>query len=143
MDPDSTLADLEKRRADRKAAAKAAHDAQYLTDLGALDKLEQEHGDGRVSALKLPAYSPGLPVMVVVATPSEPAFRRFRDQVRKAKGAGDKSGDAMDMLARSCVAYPEMAIYSQMCAVCPGLHDSVGARAVKLAEAQADDEGKE
>ncbi len=136
----SAIADIEARRAARKAAAAEAQAEQYCKDLEALDALEAEHGDGRVASLKMPAFLPGVPTLCVVSTPTESAFRRFRDMARR--NQGKDPGAALDLLASTCVAYPDKETYAKLCAAFPGTHDCVGAAAVKLAEARAADEGK-
>lgn len=137
----ATLEEIEERRAARKAAAKVARDEQYAKDLEALDALEVEHGDGKVSVCELPAHTPGLPTMVVVRCPDPKVHKRFTDMVHKAQKHGDY-GPASNLLADACVAYPDAATYTKVREVCPGIHASVAERAVKLSQAKAVDEGK-
>lgn len=133
------MSDVQKRRAERKAAAEVARAEQYEKDLEKLNELEEQLGDGRVVELRLPAHVPGLPTIVVVKTPSALAFKRFRDQAR---AKASRPGEALDLLADTCVAFPDAETYKRVCEAFPGTHDCVGQAAVKLAEAQSGDEGK-
>jgi hypothetical protein len=135
-----SVAEIQARRAARKAAAAEAREKQLEIDLEALDMAEVEHGDGRVLSLELPAHVDGLPTMVVVHTPEPKYFSRFRDMARKQHS---KPGAALDMLASMCVAYPADDVYKRVCEAFPGTHDAVGAAAIKLAEAKESDSGKD
>lgn len=137
-----TVEEIEAARATRREAAKAARDEQRLKDLEALDALELEHGDGRVKDLDLPAFVAGLPTLVVVRTPQATEYKRFRDQQRRAGGKGEESGKSMDLLATTCVAYPDPETYKRVCDAFPGTHDAAGLAAIKLAEAKGAAEGK-
>jgi len=134
------IAELEARRTERKAAATRAREEQYAQDLEALDALETELGDGAVSPIDLAAHSAGLPTMVVVRTPSALHFKRFRDMVRRAKDGN--TGAATDLLADVSVAYPDPDTYARVREAFPGVHDSVGVVAIRLAQGQATNEGK-
>lgn len=135
-----SIAEIEERRAKRKADIAKAREEQYEKDLEQVDKLEAELGDDRVGVLKMPSFVAGLPTLVVVRTPAPAAMNRFRSQVRKAgQGRWTETGAAKDLLASTCVAYPEKETYARMCEEWPSIHDSVGIEAIRLGEA----EGKE
>jgi hypothetical protein len=138
----ATVKEIEERRAARKAAAEKAREEQYAKDLEALDELEQEHGDGKVVQLDLPAFTVGLPTMVVVRTPTDVEHRRYRDMVRRSKGKGDEIGKATDLLADVCRVYPDDDTYEAVRKAHPGVHDSIAVQAIKLAEARTAEEGK-
>jgi len=133
------IAELEARRATRREVNDKARTEQYAKDLEALDRLEEEHGDGRVSALKMPSYVPGLPTFVVVNTPSASYFNRFRSMVRNANGKAQAQGEAKDLLASSCVLYPDAETYARMKEAWPSTHDNVGMEAIRLGEAGGKD----
>lgn len=132
----TTIEALEAKRAERKAATEKAREAQYAQDLEWLDGLEVEHGDGRVTALRMSSYVPGLPTLVVVKAPEPSYFARFRQQVRKAGQRVEAIGDAKDMLATACLAYPDAEVYGRMCEAWASLHDAVGVEAIRLAETE-------
>ncbi len=133
------IAELEAKRAKRKASADEARDVQRLKDLEELDKLEIEHGDGIVSALDTPSFVEGLPTLVVVKAPAPDYMKRFRQQVRKASKSVEAIGNAQDMLAASCVAYPDTGTYERMKETWSALHDSVGVEAIRLGQAEGKD----
>ena len=136
-----SVAEIEARRAARKAALAAQRDEQYAKDLEALDGLEVKHGDGGVTSVETPSYSAGLPTMAVVRAPSKSEYDRFRDQIVRSKG-GPAQIQAQDMLADVCVAYPDKETYKRMREAFPGIHVSVSVAAVKLADGKIAEEGK-
>jgi hypothetical protein len=136
---DRALTEVEKieaRRAERKKAIAKSRAEQYEKDLERVDALEQEHGDDRVAVLKMPSFVAGLPTVVVVKTPSAPVFRRFRDMVRKSKQNPDSIGAAQELLATSCIAYPDAETYKRMQEQWPSIHDNAGLEAIRLGEAE-------
>lgn len=131
----SPLEALEKKRADRKKSSAKAREDQYLIDLTALDKFEEDLGDGCVSSLSTDAYVAGCPTMVILKAPSEQYYKRFVQQVRKAGANLEARGAAQDMLADSCWIYPaEKDDRAKMIAAFPGILTSVAVEAAKLAE---------
>lgn len=137
VDPsEATIAQIEARRAERKEATKKARNAQYAIDVEKVEALEQEHGDGRVRVLKMPSFVPGLPTLVVVKTPTELVFKRFRQMVRKAATDAEAIGAAKDLLAASSIAYPDEVTYARMKGAWPSIHDSVGNNAIAMGEAE-------
>lgn len=120
---------IEERREKRRKAAADAKAVQYLVDLKVLDALEEKHGEGQVKPLHVPTFVPGLPTMVIVKSPAgTPAYKRFCDQVRAAKGHPEMINAAGETLARACIAYPEPAVQMQMLEAFPNmLNDAANA----------------
>lgn len=135
----ASIKEIEERRAKRKEAHEAERAAQYALDLEALDALEVEHGDGRVSSLTPESFVPGLPTFAVVRVPSALEMKRFRDKVRRDPKS---TGEGLDELAAVCIVYPDRETYERMRVAFPGMHDSIANRAVKLAEAKTEAEKK-
>lgn len=133
-DTESKIAEIEARRAARKVATAKARAEQYALDLVEVDKLELEHGDDRVRVLTAPSFVTGLPTLAVVKTPDGPVFNRFRQMVRKAGQKTEAIGAAKDLLAASCVAYPDADLYGRMKESWPSIHDNVGIAAIELGE---------
>jgi hypothetical protein len=131
-----TIAEIEARRATRKAETETARDEQYVKDVAIVDKLEEEHGCDRVAVLKTPSFVTGLPTVVVVRTPEKSKFNRFRDMVRKANQSQEAIGAAKDLLAASCILYPEPEVYERMKESWPSIHDSAGVEAIRLGETE-------
>lgn len=138
-----SVADIEAKRAARKAALEEQRTAQYEKDLESLDAMELEHGDGMVSSVEVPAYSPGLPTMAIVRAPKGVEYKRFRDRIAGGGGKGPSIVQAQDELASACRVYPEPEQYKAMCERFAGLHVSMSVAAVKLADAKAADAGKD
>jgi hypothetical protein len=137
IDPnDAAIAAIEARRAERQASTQKARNAQYAIDVARVDELEEEHGAGRVRVLKTSSFVPNLPTLVVVKTPSELHFKRFRQQVRKANGDTEEIGAAKDLLASVCLAYPDEVTYARMKQSWPSIHDNVGQAAIQMGEAE-------
>lgn len=130
------IEEIEERRRVRKEARVLAREEQYAKDLEQVDKLEEELGDDRVAVLETASYVAGLPVVVVVKTPSAAIFNRFRQMVRKANKSMEAMGAAQELLADSCIAYPDADTYKRMKEEWPSIHDSVGVEAIRLGEAK-------
>lgn len=140
-----TVEEIEKRRADRQADLAKKQTEQYAVDLAARDALEQEHGDGAVTAVKVAKFKPGFPERVIVKVPTSAQYKRYVDQVGKAGGAKDpaKTRKASELLAESCWIYPREADDRKaMLEEFPGLLTTVAIAAAALAEGKAEDEGK-
>lgn len=131
--------DIEAKRAARKEAIAKARAEQYAKDVVQVDAFEMEYGDDRVSVLKTTSFVEGLPTVVVVKTPSPSVFKRYRQMVRRAGQKYEAIGDARDMMATECVAYPDKETYERMRESWPSIHDNVGAEAAKLGEAEGKD----
>lgn len=134
------IAAIEARREERKAAIEHARAEQYVKDLEAVDRLEEEHGPDRLRVLKLPSFVAGLPTVVVVRTPTSAEMKRHRQMTRKNMTVGQHHnfegiGAALDQLGASCVIYPDEVTFARMKEQWPGLHDDVGVAANRLGEA--------
>ena len=134
-DDASKIDEIEARRAERKAETAKARNAQYVIDVAKIDELEVQHGDDRIAVLKMPSFVAGLPTVVVVRTPEPSKFERFRQMVRKANGAAEAQGAAKDLLAASCIVYPDDDTYKRMREAWPSIHDNAGMEAIRLGEA--------
>ena len=134
----------EKRRADRRAAAAGAREAQHATDLEALEALEVEHADSSLARLDLDRHVAGQPTFVILKTPGSAQYKRFVDQVSRAAEKSNMAGrrEAQDLLARSCWVYPAEAAQAAMLEHFPGLLVSIALRASQLVEGKAEAEGK-
>lgn len=137
-----TPEEYEAKKAARKESTAKAREAQLAIDLDALFALEDEHGDGRVTRLDLPAYVEGLPTMIIVRTPEPAEYKRFRDMVRKAVKEKDSYGKAADLLGAVCMAYPDKETYEKIVKSFPGVPDNIWQAATKLGDATAADQGK-
>lgn len=139
-----TLEAIEARRAARKAATAEARAAQYVIDMAALDKLEEEHGETNVKALHVKGYIKGLPTFVVVKSPGGTSYhKRFCDQVRAANGNKQAEGAAQDMLARASIVYPaEAEAQAAMVAAFPNMLNDVAGAAVEFVALRSEEEKK-
>ena len=135
-DLQAKIDEIEARRAARKDETARARLEQYAKDVIEIDRLEGEHGNDRVAILKMPSYVSGLPTLVVVSTPTQLMFERFRQMVRKAGGNTESMGKAKDMLAATCVAFPDADTYARMRESWPSIHDNVGLEAIRLGESE-------
>lgn len=131
---------IEEAIAKRKAARAKEQRKQYATDLEHLDLLEQEHGEGAITALKVDRDN--LPTLVILKCPPDPVVKRFRTQTRP---VGDKTPDPTqpaEIVADCCLLYPDKDTFARMCGAVPGLHAQAGAAALDLATAKQHDLGK-
>lgn len=139
----STLAEIEARRADRKAALAEQRDEQRATDLTALDELEASLGDNSVASIDVP-FTPGLPTLAACRKPTPAEMKRYRHQTKIKKIDGempDMAGPA-ELVADSCLKYPDEATFKKMCEERPGIKVQLGLVALKLASAESAAEGK-
>lgn len=128
------IAELEATRAERKAAVAAARAEQYAKDLIEVNRIEEEHGDGRVAIMKMPSFRDGLPTLVIVRTPQPLVYKRFRQQITNASDDAPRRAEAMELLATSCIVYPDKETYAKMREAWPAIHDGAGVEAVKLGQ---------
>lgn len=137
---------IERRREERAKALADQKETQLVTDLEALDALEEEYGSGRVARLDIDAWKPGFPTFVVVRAPTGVTpnlYKRYSDSVRSAKGDHGKIGAALDQLGTASIVYPadkesRKALLDEF----GGVAVSAGRRAVKFVEAEVEDEKK-
>lgn len=134
------IAAVEARRAERKAKLEEPKLEQIAIDEEAFERLELEHGEGKVVRLPLPYFTSGLPTFVVVCAPEEQYVKRMRQMIR---AAPKSPGPAQDLLADKSVVYPDADTYKRVRSEYGGIHDSAGNLAVKLSQARRDEEGKD
>jgi broad-specificity NMP kinase len=140
-----SIEEIEARRAARKEGIAKARREQYEKDIVEVDKLEVEHGDDRVSVLETSSFVAGLPTVVVVKTPQDEYFRRYRQKARRARKQNGNvdtvaMGDAADELAECCVVYPDdKEVYTRMKKEWPSIHDNAIKEAIRLGEAKEKD----
>jgi hypothetical protein len=141
----ATLEDIEKRRADRLAAKNKARAEQELADLEAIDKLEAA-GDEVLRTMTANDFKPGVPYRIAFRSPSPEVYKRYADQVGNALQKGDAGArkKAQELLAQSCIAYPEKGsdAYKALLAGFPGVLLSMAIEVAKVAELEAEEEGK-
>lgn len=138
-----SVADIEARRAARRAALEQAREKQLEIDLAALDAAEEEHGCDRVVRIDATAWQDGLATLAVFRMPTAPEMRRFQDQTKtQPNGKPGNAVAAGEQLARVCLLYPTREAYEAMCEA-SALHNGLagGALATKAIGAVAD-EGK-
>jgi|GEM_PF-5023240 hypothetical protein len=134
------VAEVEARRAARKAEQASKRAEQRVLDLEALDGLEVEHGDSNVAHLDVDA-GPGLPTLAAVRCPRPAEVKRYQARLR------EKHPDpvaAAEEIGAACLVYPPAGEQrSALLAARPGLPVQLGTLALELATGRAADEGKE
>jgi hypothetical protein len=136
------LADIEKRRADRKAALVGQELAQRALDLEAVDALEVQYGDSNVDVIDV-AYTPGLPTCFAVRVPTDPEMRRYKSRLKGIANSKDVDAiAAAEELGESCLIYPAQDIREQMKSARPGALSACGTAALKLCQGRLSTEGK-
>lgn len=138
------LEEIEKKRAARRKTIDDARAEQYVADMTALDELEEKHGADRVKSLKVKAYTPGLPTMVIIKSSAGEGYHtRFQDMIRKAKGNKDLENAASQMFAKSSVVYPEKDVLQAMAEAYPNMWVDISNAAIKLVQLEEEDEKKD
>ena len=143
----STLAEIEAKRAEKRKASEAAHDAQAAIDLVAIDALEDEHGFENVAVMALPFLEKGLPVRVAVKAPTQPLMKRYRDRLKPGRDRRNNEvpGDAAlahEELGGACLIYPSPEVFAKLSEKRPALQGQLGVQAALLAAAKEESEGK-
>lgn len=138
-----TREELEKAMADRRAKVAERRAAQELIDLAAINEIEDSSGE-ILTTLKTKGYKEGAAAILALRTPKPSEYKRFTDMVSMAKDANAKR-KAVEMLADVVWLYPPggSELRKATLEAFPGALISVGGEAPKLAEAKAEDEGKE
>ncbi len=140
----SKLEDIEKRRAERKAASAKDRAEQEERDLEAIDALEAANGED-LTTMTVAGFAKGLPVRVALRPPSAAYYKRFSDLVRRAGNDQTKRGQAQEQLGECCWAYPtpeNKDTRDAMKDAFPGTLISLAIEAAKLAELRSEEEGK-
>lgn len=141
--PKSKLEEIQERRTERAKAEAAAAEAQLVTDLEALEVLEEEHGV--IAAVKVARFREGHPTRAFLRTPKPAEYKRYVDSVSKSYEKKNQRGqrDAQEILAKSCWVYPEDdKAKDAMLEAFPGLLTSIAIAAAALAEGKQEEEGK-
>jgi hypothetical protein len=131
------IAEIEKRRSDRKKASDDKRDAQTVIDLQAIEELEIELGEGAVAIVEIPEFTPGCVTMVAARSPNTAEVKRYRFMASDKPGKrndvipGDAVG-AAEQLAETCLKYPDAEAFEKVCAERPGLKAQLGTFAVQL-----------
>lgn len=121
----------------RKAAYEAEKALQKKREQMVLASLEEEHGEGNIKDV----WTVG--GLVVITSPTGPAFQRYRDMVYSQKASASLRSRAASDLAKPFVIYPDAKGYEALCTRYPGIQDTVGLAAVKFAgSAEEDEAGK-
>jgi len=145
VDNEGREAEIQARRAARKAELKKGEQAQRVIDLEALDSAEVEHGDSNVAYLDVP-YTPGMPTMVIIRCPKPSEVKRYQDRVKpKANGkqSPDAAMDAARELGAATLLYPPKELFTELLEQRPGLDMQAGVESLGLARATSADEGKD
>jgi len=126
-----SLEQIECERTERKEALAKARLAQRAIDIGALNALEIERGDGNVASLDVGRYAPGLVTLLVVRPLTRPELKRYRDRIR-AENADNAA--AAEEAAASTLLYParDSEQWSQLTEAIPGIAARAGVEAVQL-----------
>lgn len=138
----SRLEDIEAKRVARKEALALQYAEQKAKDLEAIDALEVEHGDSNIAFREIP-FTPGLPVLCAVRTPTTFEVKRFRHRTTP-KHEKDKPDvhAAAEELTDVVVVYPSKETFAAMCAARPVIASQMAFVATALAAARDADEGK-
>jgi len=130
----------DRKRAERKKRFGDARAERRARDIIAIDKLEEE-SDESYSLLEVETDKASF-ALVAVRTPSVAIYKRFIAQVERAKEKPDARKEASDLLARSCVAYPDAEGLRTLESESPGALNAIGVRAVELATLRSESEKK-
>jgi hypothetical protein len=137
-----SLAEVEAKRAERRAKADAARDEQKAKDLEAIMLLEDKHGESNIATVEI-GHTPGLPVVLAVRCPSPVEVKRYRDTVKpKRDGTPGDPLKAAQELAAVCLVYPDAEVYKAVLEARPGTDSPLGVEAIKLSTGRAEAEGK-
>ncbi len=140
----SSIAEIEARRAARKADLQAQADTQRAIDLEALDAAEVKHGDTSVCYVDVP-YTPGLPTMAIARLPKPVELKMYRSRLKV-------NGEKVDLVAAQQAAadlgalvleYPSKEVFAEMCTARPDLQAQLGSRSTKLAQGKAVESGND
>jgi hypothetical protein len=141
----ATKQEIEKRRAERLEKQNKDREAQETLDLEAIDKLEAEKGEC-LHTMTTPRYQAGVIVRAAYRAPSPAEYKRYCDMVNRAFAKQDQKSRqaAQEMLAAACLVYPAENTDERKALLdaFPGTLISLAIEAAKVAELQAEDEGK-
>lgn len=93
------------------------------------NQIQSKHPTAKLSVVTLPATDFDGEVEIVIKRPSRGEYKRFRSMLFD---DGLKQ-DALETLARNCVAYPEPEGFSALLEERPGIAETIGGKLVDLA----------
>jgi len=140
---DEAIAEIEGRRAARKAELDEQRKVQLALDLEQLDELELKHGDNLVVRINVDRYVPDLPTMAVFRLPNPAETKRYKAQIQPRKNG--QPGDAIaaaETLGQAALLYPEPDVFTRMCETFTTLLTNAAVTAIKASEGRAEEEGK-
>ncbi len=145
---DEELEREEAARAERKAGVEKARKTQRILDIRAVNELEELHGDSNIAVVNVP-FTPGLPTLVALRTPTEVEMKRFKFRMKaKSKGGADPTVDTEDAisgaeeLALKCLVYPDKETFEKVLEARPGVLMQCGSAALALSQGSAEAKGK-
>lgn len=144
LTPAQRIAAANDRRAAKAEAEANAREAQFATDLEAIEALEEKLGVRVHYSKQVRTFVPGLPVVVGVRAPDPGEYKRLLSMISRAGGNGEAKVSALLVLAQQCWVYPEdKGTRDAMADANAALLASVGNFANTLAEVELKEEGKE
>jgi hypothetical protein len=132
------IAELERRRADRRAIQDAKQEEQYAIDFAAFIDLEDEHGAG-LGRVNTAFFVEGVPTMVAFRAPSTGEQKRFEQKIGSKKATQRQA--AARELADSVLLYPDADTFRDMLQSFAGLRSTIALTAMRMAEGNAVEEG--
>jgi len=139
----------EEKLKERRKVANEAYNAQRADDMERIVEAIDAAGVSIHKRVRMPFLVDGLPVTVAVKQAGTLEMRRYKDRTKNFRRNKDNSVDlsvytkAYEELASSSVIWPDQETFAKMCAEFPTLKSDVGAIAVKLREADEEDEGND
>lgn len=140
-DTTDRIAATRQRREERKEQLRAQQEEQEADDFEALDRLEVEHGDSNVAALRVP-FSPGSPTMAIVRVPTPPEMKRYRARVKPNKDGVIDAQKGAEELGEAALLYPEGEARERLLRERPGLCVQCGLAALRLGVGREEDDAK-
>src|SRR6185437_5702003 len=141
----STLEEIERRRAERRAKHEQDRLAQEALDLEAIDALEASSGEP-LHTMTANGFKPGVSVKIAFRAPTALEYKRYADMIGRASQKNDPAERrrAAELLAAACWVYPakDTEERAAMLEAFPGVLISLSIEAAKVAELRAEDEGK-
>lgn len=109
----------------------------------AIDALEESMGTC-LHTLDTSGFVEGVSVKMAFRPAKSSEYKRYVDMVGRApeKGRAEAVRKAQDLLARSCIVYPDGAARDAFLDAFPGALVSIGIEVARLAELAKEDEGK-
>lgn len=133
---EAQIEEIERRRAARREALVGERTAQRARDLAALDELEVEHGVEGLCRIELDRYVAGLPTFVVLRLPRAVEMKRYVSQAK------NDPLEAANVIASSCVVYPDADTYARVRETFAGVHVHGGVAVLQASQGRHAEEGK-